>query len=235
MKGDRNANPEAPYSLLVGQNNLIAGVRTGGVDYPISWNLVYLGLDPKLWHHVAVTFRADLNVLNLWLDGTHIAHQQVPKHSVAGNSLPVEIGRNGPTTGKYWRGKLNDVRIWNVARQGTDITATFNSQLTGPQPGLVANWHFDPASGAKSADNSGNGHSATLTVARVTPRTCTRSSLGEALLPLGDHRTSTMWRLWRLTSPRGSAIRTRQLALAHKRSSRCACGASTADIVAASQ
>ena len=28
MKGDRNANPEAPYYVLVGQNNLIAGVRT---------------------------------------------------------------------------------------------------------------------------------------------------------------------------------------------------------------
>jgi hypothetical protein len=31
-----------------------------------------------------------------------------------------------------------------------------------PQPGLVANWHFDEASGATTADASGNHHDAML-------------------------------------------------------------------------
>jgi len=79
-----------------------------------------------------------------------------------GNTLPQEIGRNGATTGKYWIGKLDDVRIWNVARKGTDITANYTTQLNGPQPGLVANWHFDEGSGATAADSSGNHHDATL-------------------------------------------------------------------------
>src|SRR5262249_34030629 len=141
MKGDRDANPEAPYYLLIGRNNILAGVRAGGQDYAITWDLTYAGLDPKLWHHVAVTFRADLNVLNLWLDGKHITYFQVPAHTTTGNSLPLEIGRNGPTTGKYWLGKLDDIRVWNIARGGTDITATYAAQLTGPQPGLIAEWH----------------------------------------------------------------------------------------------
>jgi hypothetical protein len=161
MKGDRNANPEAPYFILVATNNITAGVRTGGTDYALSWDLVNLGLDPAAWHHVAVTFRADLNVLNLWLDGKHIAYLTVPAHSTVGNTLPLEIGRNGPATGKYWLGKLDDVRIWNVARQGTDITATYRTQLTSPQPGLVANWHFDEGSGTTAADSTA-GHTATL-------------------------------------------------------------------------
>jgi len=94
-------------------------------------------------------------VLNLWLDGQHISYQQVPKHSMVGNTLPLEIGRNGPTTGKYWLGKLDDVRIWNVARKGTDITPNYKTQFSGPQPGLVANWHFDDGSGTTAADSSG--------------------------------------------------------------------------------
>jgi hypothetical protein len=162
MKGDHDANGEAPYYLLVGQNKIIAGVRTGGRDYPISWDLAYLGLDPKLWHHVAVTFGANLNVLHLWLDGKHIAYVQVPAHSAAGNALPLEIGRAGASSSKYWLGKLDDVRIWNVVRPGTDITATYLSQLSGAQAGLVANWHFDEVSGALAVDTAGSHHDASL-------------------------------------------------------------------------
>jgi hypothetical protein len=162
MKGDRNANPEAPYYVLVGRNSILAGVRTGGQDYPITWDLVFQGLDPTAWHHVAITFRADLNVLNLWLDGQHIRYFLVRTHSTIGNTLPLEIGRNGPTSGKYWIGKLDDVRIWNVARKGTDIIANYQTQLTGPQPGLVANWHFDEGIGNTAFDSSGNHHEARL-------------------------------------------------------------------------
>jgi hypothetical protein len=143
MKGDRNANAEAPYFVLVGQNKLIAGVHTAGVDYPISWDLAYLKLDPKAWHHVAVSFSASLNVINLWLDGQHIAYLQVPAHSTTGNTLPLEIGRGGPATGKYWIGKIDDLRIWNVARTGANITAHYKTEFTTAQAHLVANWRFN--------------------------------------------------------------------------------------------
>ena len=46
--------------------------------------------------------------------------------------LPVEISRGGPSTGKYWLGKLDDVRIWSVARRGADITASYRAELSGP-------------------------------------------------------------------------------------------------------
>jgi len=88
-------------------------------------NLAAAGVDPTAWHHLAVTFRADLNALNLWLDGKHSSYVIVPGHSSVGNALPLEIGRNGPLTGKYWLGKIDDVRIWDVARTGTAVTATF--------------------------------------------------------------------------------------------------------------
>jgi len=162
MKGDRAASAEVPYYVLVGENHLIAGVRTGGQDYPISWDLVYQGLDPNAWHHVAITFTASLDVINLWLDGNHIAYLIVPAHTTSGNALPLDIGRNGPTTGKYWLGKIDDVRIWNIARAGADITRDFRTQLSGPRPNLVANWHFDESGGATAGDSSGNHHNATL-------------------------------------------------------------------------
>jgi hypothetical protein len=78
-----------------------------------------------------------------------------------GNSLPVEIGRNGATSGKYLTGKLDDMRIWNVVRSSSAVATNFKTQLSGPQLGLVANWHFDEGSGTTAADSAAN-HDASL-------------------------------------------------------------------------
>jgi hypothetical protein len=161
MKGDESLSPDAPYFLLVGRNSMLAGVRVAGQDFPIAWDLVEAGLDPSAWHHVAVTFRADLNALNLWLDGQHIRYLQVPAHAVLGNNLPLQIGRNGPVTGKYWLGQLHDMRLWSMARKGTDISANYLTELTGAVPGLVANWKFDQTVADTTADGLG-GHTANL-------------------------------------------------------------------------
>jgi hypothetical protein len=161
MKGDRNANADAPYYILVGRNSILAGVRSGGQDYPIQLNLTDFGLRHSRWHHVAVTFRADLNVLNLWLDGQHVGYLIVPTHSTVGNNSALEIGRNGATTGKYWIGNIQDVQIWNFARKGLDINSTYRNLVSGPQPGLVAHWNFNDSLGSVATDSAGN-HTAVL-------------------------------------------------------------------------
>src|SRR5437762_1161356 len=160
-KGDTNPNLEVPYLVQVGHNNIIAGLRTGGQNSLITFDLNALGLKPRDWHHVAVSFNATLNVLNLWLDGQHITYLTVPGHGTTGNALPLDIGRKGPTTGNYWLGKLDDVRIWSVARKGSDITATYRNELSGPQAGLVANWRFDDGGGTSASDGAGT-HVASL-------------------------------------------------------------------------
>lgn len=55
---------------------------------------------------------------------------------------------------RHWRGKLDDVRVWNIARVGADISSTFRNELTGTAPGLVGNWRFNEGSGATAADSS---------------------------------------------------------------------------------
>jgi hypothetical protein len=160
-KGDPGSASDVPFLLQVGHSNIIGGLRVGGQNELVTWDLNQLGLKPTAWHHVAVTFNASLNVLNLWLDGKHITYLSVARHSTIGNSLPLDIGRKGRVTGNYWLGLIDDVRIWNVARPGTDITATFQSQLTGPQTGLIANWHLDEGHGLSAADSAGT-HTATL-------------------------------------------------------------------------
>ena len=95
-----------------------------------------------------------LNVLNLWLDGQHITYVVVPSHSSVGNTQPLDIGRKGPVTGQYWKGAIDDVRIWNVIRTGDQIAAAYRQELTGLQLGLVGNWKFDEGRGTLAVDSA---------------------------------------------------------------------------------
>jgi hypothetical protein len=149
-KGDHVDTREVPYMLLLGEDSLTAGVRTGGEDYVVRRELTSLGVDPSAWHHVAVSLDTSLDVLTMWLDGRQVGSQRVPPHSITGNTHPLELGRG-------WLGKIADVRIWAVARKAPSA----KDKLNGPQPGLVAMWRFD-ASGSVMTDHSGNHHEAVL-------------------------------------------------------------------------
>jgi hypothetical protein len=157
-KGDGVA-AESPYYLLLGNGSLLAGVRTAGINHPLTYNLHLVGYSPKIWQHVAVTFNATTTTLTMYLNGQWVAQQTLGVHS-NGNALPLEFGRQSAALGKYWLGKLDDVRVWNVVRKPQQIQANYRTQLTAAPPGLLANWLFDEGCGAQLADAVG-GHTAT--------------------------------------------------------------------------
>jgi hypothetical protein len=164
MKGDKNANAEAPYYLLIGNNSLLAGSRTRGQDYPVTVNLAQIGVDASTWHDVAATFDAGKRSLKVYLDGALVGSGALPAHSQAGNNLPLQIGRNGPKTGKYWLGELDDVRLFNTTLTDVQVQET---HLDGAaldrtvQGALVASWRFEDIE-PSSGDSSGLGHTANL-------------------------------------------------------------------------
>jgi len=158
-KGDRDSNPESPYYITLGYKRIVAGLRSGWADYSVGYDLRAAGTDPGAWHHVASSFQASTRTLTLYLDGVQVASLVVARGSV-GNTLPVQIGRNGPT-GKNFRGRLEDVRIWNVVRSPAEIGSSFRTQFEAPPAGLVANWKMNEGGGPVALDSAG-GHTATL-------------------------------------------------------------------------
>jgi hypothetical protein len=152
-KGNRDVDAEAPYFLEIGYKRLQAGLRSNWTDYAVQYDMV-TGVDPARWHHAAATFRASTRTLILYLDGVRVAQRTVGRVS-RGNTSPLELGRVGITSGKYMRGKLDDVRIWNVVRTAADVAASYRAQLTTPASGLVANWQLDESNGLVAADAVG--------------------------------------------------------------------------------
>jgi len=158
-KGDTSTSAEVPYFLNIQDNRLWAGRRVGGNSQVI--NYILTGVAPNTWHHVAATFQNSGRRLTLYLDGVQVA--QVTFFTTSqGNTNPVSIGRDGGSTAYFWRGKLDDVRIWNVVRTPAEIQATFLTEIVGSPPGLVGHWRFNDGIGFTAADTAGTPQNAAL-------------------------------------------------------------------------
>jgi hypothetical protein len=159
MKGNTDANGEAPFLLGVGWNTLFAGERTAWTNHTVSTSVTTLS--PSTWHHAAATFVASTRTLTLYLDGAQAAQGILGARTTAGNTLPVEIGRNGNGS-SAWRGKLDDLRIWNVVRTATEISTSFRSELGSAPATLVGNWKFNEGGGTTAADSTASPQNAAL-------------------------------------------------------------------------
>ena len=62
----------------------------------------------------------------------------------------------------FFPGRLDEARIWNVARTGAQIRANKNSEIAEPATGLIGRWGLDEGSGTTVADSSGSGINGTL-------------------------------------------------------------------------
>ncbi len=106
------------------------------------------------WHHIAGTY--DGVDIRLYVDGA------LRNTSPAGSSISyvsnntligADAGSGSTPDGEYFSGKLDEVRIWNVARSVTDIQANMYKELAGSESGLVAYYKLNETTG-DTADNA---------------------------------------------------------------------------------
>lgn len=151
---------EVPYFASIDSNLLYVGLRAGGSARVVTFNLAAGGVSSNTWHHLAATFNANTRVLTVYIDGVRRAQSTLDTGS-KGTNVPLIVGRSG-TGGDYWKGKLDDLRLWNVARTDAEIAANYRTELAGPVPGLVGNWHFDEGVGFTAGDSAGTAQSLSL-------------------------------------------------------------------------
>jgi uncharacterized repeat protein (TIGR02543 family) len=129
------------------------------------------------WHHVAVSYNGSRNAsgVQIYVDGV-LQPLTIGLNSLTGSTVttsPAYIGvRDGGTANAASRftGTIDEVRIWNVVRSGTEIQTNMNNAIA-PQTGLlVAYYKLDQgtAGGTNTGlttaiDSSGNILNGTLT------------------------------------------------------------------------
>ncbi len=69
------------------------------------------------------------------------------------------IGKGDPeySSGEYFHGQFDEIRLWNVARSEKEIRDAMNNRLTGKEKGLVAYWNFDDGTANDLTANGNHG------------------------------------------------------------------------------
>ena len=155
------------------------GLRPGAllngvaIDYTGARNdhtrlLIFDRVPELVWSHIAFTFDADQGV-KFYING-ELAYETTSTgeidNSVEFGYTAFRIGArdwspDGDTI--YFRGDMDEVRVWNITRTQEQIQGSMFSELSGGESGLVGYWRFNEEPGATIVrDASPNGNDAEL-------------------------------------------------------------------------
>ncbi len=120
------------------------------------------------WHHVAVTYDDVSKKFSLYVDGSLELNSTMSKSVNTGSAVSLRIGSRIDAV-KFFKGSIDEVRVWNYARSQSEISADMNVEYCGAKTGLVAyhKMNHGIASGTNtsetlSVDDSGNNNDGTL-------------------------------------------------------------------------
>jgi hypothetical protein len=112
------------------------------------------------WVHLACTY--DGSQLALYVNGA-LEGTEPASGAIVTNDQPLVIGRNLLNTWNDWFGRIDEVRVWNIARSAVEIQAAMQTRLLGNEAGLAAYWSFEEGSGTTATDTTVNNNDGTLT------------------------------------------------------------------------
>ena len=151
------------YGLFANSDGVFAGAAPGQVSFTVgrNWNSMRSVLSSTIlstgtWYHVAGTF--DGQILKIYINGvldntTDIGSSYV---IIPPTEYPFSIGKFSAEFARYFNGLIDEVNVWNIARTGEQISATYNTYLVGNEAGLVYYSKMNEGSGSTVADAQTN-------------------------------------------------------------------------------
>lgn len=132
-------------------------VSMDGVWKSTSTNAI-MGLNT--WYHLACVY--DESNIYLYINGVLQASTPVSGTYDPANGTTLYFGDNPTWTGRLFDGTIDDVRIWNVAKTSAEILASFTTELTGSESGLLAYWPMNEGTGTSVGDITSGANNAVM-------------------------------------------------------------------------
>lgn len=157
------------WGIQIGISGRVEAVYTNTANY------IAQSLQPPAlgrWMHVAMTISG--TTVTLFVDGilqstaTISGTQSYPTGRMSIGSNPPNVV-TGTSHLEYFGGRIDDVRVWNIARTQAQIQAAMNTPLIGNETGLVGYWKFDSLSGTTATDSTSNANNGTVSGAKWRP------------------------------------------------------------------
>jgi Concanavalin A-like lectin/glucanases superfamily len=120
--------------------------NAGGVDVFSKTNIVTDGQ----WHHFAAV-KGDDDYLYLYIDGKPDGKSLYKIGDFSSTPFNMRLGMNVPNSRRYYKGLMDEIRFWNIARLPQDILANKDKTSIGNETGLTNYYKFNQ--GAANGDN----------------------------------------------------------------------------------
>ena len=188
-------------TFLVNPNNQLAFI-SGGTNANISSSSN--AVTPGQWNHVALVINSGTGYL--YVNGVQVGTGNLSNVNTPSGNTNMRIGQRVPGGSIPYKGEIDEVRIWDVARTATEISNNMGAEFCLQDSNLVAYYKFNDgiASGSNSGldslnDVSGNANTGTLnnfalsgaTSNWVTGYSLTTSTLSGTLSATGCNGTYT--------------------------------------------
>lgn len=94
------------------------------------------------WYHVAVVVDNTFG-MKMYINGITQASTETYNVAPCVTNDITALGKWGNMNIRYFKGSIDDVRIWNYVRTQSEIQNNFNNELTGTESGLIAYYNFN--------------------------------------------------------------------------------------------
>ena len=165
--GNSTANGYGIFVNAANANKL--SVNCGGVAILNST----IALTTGTWQHVIVT-RGGFGggSWRLYVDGVFFNLTGTTTLPLTPTSGGTYVGRSNSST-EYFKGAIDEVRIWTTALSLFSISAERVGCITAPQTNLVGYWKFNEAIGGATSCTDASGGGRTLTLSNANARSVT--------------------------------------------------------------
>ncbi len=107
------------------------------------------------WHHVAHVLDGSLNQQRLYLNGQLVGVGTGGTSPITYNNH-LHIGYAPHSISQYFRGDIDEVRVWNKAKIQAEIQETMYKSLQGDESNLLGYWNFNNNSAEDVSVNNHN-------------------------------------------------------------------------------
>ncbi|MCI4641870.1 MAG: YDG domain-containing protein, partial [Flavobacteriaceae bacterium] len=154
---DGTSSTNVAYSIRIsGAGNLYSQLGNGTVHANSS--LIPIENLKGKWSHVAVSFNATNNKINIYLNGIHkgetIGSGSLKSMSSSSAKLSIGTYKGGSYNGQYFKGKIDELSLWNKVLSHNEIEQQLYKSLSGTENNLVAYYNFN--NGVPLSSNSDN-------------------------------------------------------------------------------
>lgn len=135
----QTSNPDRGYCITVGNNGQVSFTIAQNNTWKSATSASIMGTGS--WYHIAGTY--DGQNLKVYINGILMDTQTQSGSILTSIGKPLNIGENPEWNGRVFLGKIDEVRIWNIARSENQIKNNMLDTISPNDTNLIAYYNFN--------------------------------------------------------------------------------------------